>query len=112
VRLIKARGVSYAQALDDLGVHPPQLRDWLKKCADDPPHTFPSQGHMRPEQLEIARSKREATRLKAERDIQKSRDLLREGSNGKFSFIAKHGIGRRRDSSHDRTDLATRRQSQ
>jgi transposase-like protein len=31
VRLIKDRGVSYVQASQDLGVHPSQLRDWVKK---------------------------------------------------------------------------------
>jgi transposase-like protein len=30
VRLIKQRGVSYAQASKDLGVHPTQLRNWVK----------------------------------------------------------------------------------
>ncbi len=30
VKLIKDRGVSYAQAADDLGVHPTQLREWVK----------------------------------------------------------------------------------
>src|SRR5207249_6104374 len=71
VRLIKERGVSYAQAAEDLGVHPTQLRDWAKQLADDPPHAFPGQGQMKPEQLEIARLKREVLRLKAERDILK-----------------------------------------
>src|SRR4029077_4731979 len=46
---------------------------------------------MKPEQLEIARLKREVTKLKAERDIlKKSRGLLREGVDVKFGFIAKH----------------------
>ena len=71
VRLIKERGVSYAQASQDLGVHTSQLRDWVKKFADDPQHAFPGQGQMKPEQLEIARLKREVTKLKAERDILK-----------------------------------------
>jgi transposase-like protein len=35
VRLIKDRGVSYVQASQDLGVHPSQLRDWVKKLADE-----------------------------------------------------------------------------
>ena len=30
VRLIKERGVSYAQASQDLGVHQSQLRSWVK----------------------------------------------------------------------------------
>jgi transposase-like protein len=55
VRLIKDRGVSYVQASQDLGVHPSQLRDWVKTFADDPQHAFPGHGQMKPEQLEIAR---------------------------------------------------------
>ncbi len=71
VRLIKDRGVSYAQAAEDLGVHPTQLRDWVKKLADDPQHAFPGNGQMKPEQQEIAQLKREVAKLKAERDILK-----------------------------------------
>src|ERR1700704_6273142 len=71
VRLIKQRGVSYAQASEDLGVHPTQLRNWVKQLADDPQHAFPGQGQMKPEQLEIAQLKREVAKLKAERDILK-----------------------------------------
>jgi transposase len=71
VRLIKQRGVSYAQASQDLGVHPTQLRNWVKQLADDPQHAFPGHGQMKPEQLEIAQLKREVAKLKAERDILK-----------------------------------------
>src|ERR1700756_1012627 len=72
VRLIKDRGVSYVQASQDLNVHPSQLRDWVKKFADDPQHPFPGHGQMKPEQLEIVRLKREVAKLKAERDILKN----------------------------------------
>jgi transposase len=72
VRLIKERGVSYAQASKDLGVHPTQLRNWVKQLADDPQHAFPGQGQMKPAQLEIAQLKREVAKLKAERDILKN----------------------------------------
>jgi transposase-like protein len=41
VRLIKERGVSSAQASEDLGIRPPQLRDWVKKFAEAPQHAFP-----------------------------------------------------------------------
>ena len=71
VRLIRDRGVSYAQASEDLKVHPTQLRNWVKAFADDPQHAFPGPGQMKPEQLEIARLKREVIKLKAERDILK-----------------------------------------
>jgi transposase-like protein len=50
VRLIKDRGVSYVQASEDLGVHPSQLRDWVKKFAEDPEQAFPGHGQMKPEQ--------------------------------------------------------------
>ena len=71
VRLIKDRGVSYAQASQDLGVHQSQLRGWVKALADDPQHAFPGQGQMKPEQLEIARLKRKLIKLRAEPDILK-----------------------------------------
>jgi transposase len=71
VRLIKDRGVSYVRASQDLGVHTSQLRSWVRKFADDPDHAFPGHGQMKPEQLEIARLRREVAKLKAERDILK-----------------------------------------
>ena len=80
VRLIRDRGVSYAQASEDLKVHPTQLRSWVKAFADDPQHAFPGQGQMKPEQLEIARLKREVIKLKAERDILKKAAV---GSSGR-----------------------------
>jgi hypothetical protein len=43
----------------------------VNKFADDPQHAFPGHGQMKPEHPEIARLKREATKLKAERDILK-----------------------------------------
>ena len=91
VRLIKDRGVSYVQASQDLGVHLSQLRDWVKKFADDPQHAFPGHGQMKPEQAEIARLKREVIKLKAERDIlKKAAAYFAKEVDVKFSFIAKH----------------------
>jgi hypothetical protein len=37
-----------------------QLRSWVKALAADPRHSFPGQGQMKPEQLEIAQLEREA----------------------------------------------------
>ena len=90
MRLIRDRGVSYAQASQDLKVHPTQLRNWVKAFADDLQHAFPGQGQMKPEQLEIARLKREVIKLKAERDILEKAGPTSEGINVKFGFIAKH----------------------
>jgi transposase len=71
VKLIKERGVSVAQASRDLNVHGTMLRNWMKALADDPQQAFPGHGQPKPEQAEIARLKREVTKLKAERDILK-----------------------------------------
>jgi transposase len=71
VKLIKERGVGYAQASQDLGVHQTVLRKWVKDFTGDPQQAFPGHGQQKPEQAEIARLKREVARLKAERDILK-----------------------------------------
>jgi transposase len=71
VKLIKERGVGYAQASRDLGVHQTVLRDWVKAFGTDPAQAFPGQGRQSPEAAEIARLKREVAKLKAERDILK-----------------------------------------
>ena len=63
--------VGHREAEVYAGVQASQLRDWVKKFSDDPQHAFPGQGQMKPEQLEIARLKREVIKLKAERDILK-----------------------------------------
>src|SRR6202045_4659873 len=89
VRLIRDRGVSYAQASQDLKGHPTQLRNWVKALADDPQHAFPGQGQTKPEQLEIARLKREVIKLKAERDILKKAAAC-FAKESKLGFIAKH----------------------
>ena len=93
VRLIRDRGVSYAQASHDLSVHQSQLRSWVKALADDPRHAFPGQGQMKPEQLEIAQLKREVIKLKAERDIlKKPRPTSRRVRLS--AVVALHSFGR------------------
>jgi transposase len=71
VKLIGERGVSVAQASRDLDVHQTVLRRWLSDVGSDPVSAFPGHGQMKPEQLEIARLRREVVKLKAERDILK-----------------------------------------
>ena len=91
VRLIKERGVSYAQASQDLSVHQSQLRSWVKAFADDPQHAFPGQGQMKPEQLEIAQLKREVVKLKAERDILKKAAVDSTGERNMMKFMLSSG---------------------
>jgi transposase len=71
VRQVRERGVTAAQVARDLGIHPHLLHKWVKEFEADPQQSFPGQGKMKPEQLEIERLRREVQRLKAERDILK-----------------------------------------
>ena len=71
VRLIKERGVSVIQVARDLDVGEGLLRRWAREVSGDPQHSFPGQGQMKPEQMEIERLRREVSKLKAERDILK-----------------------------------------
>lgn len=92
VRLVHERGVSVAQSARDLDLHENVLRKWVREFTADPREAFPGYGQMKsPEQLEIERLRREVAKLRAVCDIQKkSRRLLRERLDMKFSFIAKH----------------------
>jgi transposase-like protein len=87
VRFIRDRAVSYAQASQDLKVHPTQLRNWVRAFADDPQHAFSGQGQLKPEQLEIARLKREVIKLKAERDILKKAAVDSTGERNMIDFM-------------------------
>lgn len=69
VNLVRERGVTVAQAARDVGVHGTVLRQWVQEWAADSQQAFPGQGQMKPDQLEIARLRREVTKLTAERDI-------------------------------------------
>src|SRR5882672_1159178 len=71
VKLIQERGVTVAQAARDLGVQGSVLRRWVQECAADSQQAFPGQGQMKPEQVELARLRREVIKLTAERDILK-----------------------------------------
>ena len=68
VRLVRERGVWSAQATRDADVP----RIWVREFGSDPVQAFPRHGQMKPEQQEIARLKREVTKLKAESDILKT----------------------------------------
>src|SRR5574343_857025 len=90
VRLVQDRGVSVSQAARDLDVGETVLRRWIRELTADPVDSFPGLGKMKPGQEEIARLQKEVAKLKMERDILKSRSVLRQGVDVKFDFIAKH----------------------
>ncbi|MDO8327917.1 MAG: IS3 family transposase [Cypionkella sp.] len=91
VKLVTERGVAVAQAARDLDLAESVLRRWMREASTAPVTAFPGNGHQRAELAEIAALKKEVAKLKAERDIpKKGRSLLREGSDMRFAFIAKH----------------------
>ena len=71
VRLVTERGVAVAQAGRDLDVAESVLRRWMRELSVDPVQAFPGNGLLKPDQIEIARLRKEVARLKAERDILK-----------------------------------------
>ncbi|MFO1457311.1 MAG: IS3 family transposase [Steroidobacteraceae bacterium] len=91
VKLVLERGVSQAQAARDLGLHSNVLRAWVRDARKNGSHAFPGRGKQRPDDVEVARLRRELAKAQAERDVlKKGHRLLREGTSMKFEFIAKH----------------------
>jgi len=86
VRLIKDRG-----GVVCAGVARPEGASDAAAQLGDPRGAFPGQGQMKPEQLEIARLKREVTKLKAERDILKKAAAYTAQSRIRIRmFITRH----------------------
>ena len=71
VRLVTERGVAAAQAARDLDVAESVLRRWMRELSGDPAQAFSGNGLLKPDQIEIARLRKEVAKLKAERDILK-----------------------------------------
>jgi transposase len=62
--LVRDRGVEVAQAARDLDVHENVLRKWVRELGKDAKHSFLGHGHMKPEQAEIERLRKEVAKLK------------------------------------------------
>ncbi len=91
VRLIKDRASRMPQAEQDLDVHQSQLRSWVKGVCGRSSTGLSCQGQMKPEQgRDRAAQTRGHQAQGRTRHSKKSRGLLREGIDVKFSFIAKH----------------------
>jgi transposase len=71
VKLVTERGVSVAQAAEDLDVHENVLRKWVRELREAPQDAFPGNGKQRAQDAEIARLRKEVAKLKMERDILK-----------------------------------------
>ncbi len=69
VKIVTDGGVSIAQAARDLDISQSVLQRWKRRCRSDPVHSFPGQGHLKPEAEELRRLRLENARLRQERDI-------------------------------------------
>lgn len=71
VRFLTGSNMSIAQAGKDLGVNPNVLARWKKEFQSDSSQAFRGTGHLKPEEEELRRLRRENALLRQERDILK-----------------------------------------
>jgi transposase len=56
---------------NELGIHVNTVYKWAEQYRDDPENAFPGSGHMKPDEEELARSKRRVLELEEEVEILK-----------------------------------------
>lgn len=71
VRLVLENGKSVAEVARNLGIHENVLHNWKRKYLEDPDHSFPGKGHLKPADEELRRLKKELSDVTEERDILK-----------------------------------------
>lgn len=71
VPLLTGQDMTIAQASRDLGINPNLLARWKKEFQSDHSQAFPGKGHLKPEEGELRRLRRENALLRQERDILK-----------------------------------------
>jgi len=71
VKLVTERGTSIAEAARNLGIHENLLRTWKKRYLEDTKDSFPGKGHLKPQDEQVWRLRKELADAKQERDILK-----------------------------------------
>jgi len=71
VRLASEPGNTQAQVQRELGIGQGVISRWKRELAADSEYAFPGKGHLKPQDEEVHRLKRENERLRRERDILK-----------------------------------------
>jgi len=71
VKLVTERGTSIAEAARNLGIHENLLRTWKKKYEEDTVDSFPSKGHLKPQDEQLRRLRKKLADVEEERDILK-----------------------------------------
>ena len=71
VRLLTESNMTVAKASRDLGINSNVLTRWKKEFTNNNSQAFPGSGHLKPEEEELRRLRRENALLRQERDILK-----------------------------------------
>jgi transposase len=71
VRMVVERGHRVTEVARDLDLRPDMLRRWQREFEEDQQQAFPGQGHLKPDEEEMRRLRREFERVREERDILK-----------------------------------------
>jgi len=71
VRQVIEKKRSVSEVSRSIGVHANTIRNWKKQFTEDPDRAFPGKGHLKPEEEELRRLRREVTGLKEDRAILK-----------------------------------------
>ncbi len=71
VRLTTDGKRKVAEVARDLGINPNLIHNWKRQLADDPQHSFPGHGKLKPDDEQFRKLKRELEDTKEERDILK-----------------------------------------
>ena len=71
VKLYNQDGRSLKKTADNLGISISTLRDWVTKSKNYGEQAFPGKGHLRPQDEELFKLKKELIGVKEERDILK-----------------------------------------
>ena len=71
VRMASEPGMSATEVEKRLGIGQGVLSRWRRQLKSNGKHAFPGKGHLKPEDEELRRLKRECERLRRERDILK-----------------------------------------
>lgn len=71
VKLITEKGRSITDAARSLDIHENLLRKWKSQLSDDPIGSFPGKGHLKPDEEELKRLRKENESLKEDHVILK-----------------------------------------
>lgn len=71
VKLVLDSERSIASIAEDLGISKNTLFNWKNKYKIDTEHAFPGKGHLKPEEEELRRLKKDLAHVRMERDILK-----------------------------------------